>query len=188
MCLGEHVYIVGGGNSGGQAAAHLSQFASHVTILLRGESLAASLSQYLVEKINSTPNIRVLPGAIVTGLYGGSALDSISILDANNGTDEVVKTHHLFVCIGGLPNTEWAKDTSIIRDKQGYLLTGSDLSTEGRWPASWPLSREPYMLETSVPGSFAVGDVRHGSVKRVASAVGEGAMAIQFVHRHLQQS
>lgn len=187
MCLGEHVYVVGGGNSAGQAAAHLSQFAANVTMLLRGESLASSLSQYLVEKINSTPNIRVLPGAKVTALHGNAVLDSISIVDSESEAEEVVKTHHLFVCIGGLPNTEWAKDTSIIRDKQGYLVTGSDLATEGRWPKSWPLTREPYMLETSVPGSFAVGDVRHGSVKRVASAVGEGAMAIQFVHRHLQR-
>jgi thioredoxin reductase (NADPH) len=188
MCMGEHVYIVGGGNSAGQAAAHLSQFAARVTMLLRSDSLAASLSQYLVEKINSTPNIQVLPGAKVTALHGDTVLDAISIRDAENGTDEVVDTHHLFVCIGGLPNTEWAKDTSIIRDEQGYLVTGSDLATKGRWPKSWPLSREPYMLETSVPGSFAVGYVRHGSVKRVASAVGEGAMAIQFVHRHLRQT
>ena len=186
MCMGEHVYIVGGGNSAGQAAAHLSQFAAHVTMLLRGESLAASLSQYLVDKINSTPNIRVLPGAVVTALHGDRALDVISVLDERNGTSEVLDTHHLFVCIGGLPNTEWAKDTSIMRDAQGYLVTGSDLATEGQWPECWPLAREPYLLETSVPGSFAVGDVRHGSVKRVASAVGEGAMAIQFVHRHLQ--
>ncbi len=186
MCMGEHVYIVGGGNSAGQAAAHLSQFAAQVTMLLRGESLAASLSQYLVDKISSTPNIRVLPGAKVTALHGDIALDAISVLDEKNGTHEVVDTHHLFVCIGGLPNTEWAKDTSIMRDAQGYLVTGSDLATEGRWPECWPLAREPYLLETSVPGSFAVGDVRHGSVKRVASAVGEGAMAIQFVHRHLQ--
>jgi thioredoxin reductase (NADPH) len=187
MCLGEHVYIVGGGNSAGQAAAHLSQFASQVTILLRGASLAASLSQYLVEKINLTPNIRVLPDARVTALHGTRSLDSITIWDSASGQYEIVKTNHLFVCIGGLPNTEWAKDTSIIRDEQGYLVTGSDLRRNSNWTGTWPLEREPYMLETSVPGSFAVGDVRHGSVKRVASAVGEGAMAIQFVHRHLQQ-
>jgi thioredoxin reductase (NADPH) len=187
MCLGEHVYIVGGGNSAGQAAAHLSQFASQVTILLRGASLAASLSQYLVEKINLTPNIRVLPDARVTELHGTKSLDSITIWDCESGRYEIVKTNHLFVCIGGLPNTEWAKDTSIMRDDQGYLLTGSDLRGNGGWSGAWPLEREPYMLETSVPGSFAVGDVRHGSVKRVASAVGEGAMAIQFIHRHLQQ-
>lgn len=184
MCMGEQVYIVGGGNSAGQAAVHLSDYATTVTMLLRGDSLAATLSQYLVDKINATANIRVLPGARVTALHGESSLKSISILDEKNGTDEIAETRHLFVCIGGLPNTEWAKDTNIIRDDLGYLVTGSDLEKDGNWPSLWTLDRQPYLLETSVPGSFAVGDVRHGSVKRVASAVGEGAMAVQFIHLH----
>jgi thioredoxin reductase (NADPH) len=184
MCMGEQVYIVGGGNSAGQAAVHLSDYATTVTMLLRGDSLAATLSQYLVDKINATANIRVLPGARVTALHGESSLESISILDEKNGTDEIAETRHLFVCIGGLPNTEWAKDTNIIRDDLGYLVTGSDLEKDGNWPNLWTLDRQPYLLETSVPGSFAVGDVRHGSVKRVASAVGEGAMAVQFIHLH----
>jgi thioredoxin reductase (NADPH) len=149
---------------------------------------AGFFSSLLVDKINATPNIRVLPGARVTALQGERFLESISILDEKNGTDEIAETRHLFVCIGGLPNTEWAKDTKIIRDDLGYLVTGSDLEKDGNWPSLWTLARQPYLLETSVPGSFAVGDVRHGSVKRVASAVGEGAMAIQFIHLHLKKT
>ena len=115
-------------------------------------------------------------------------LRTLSIADRKGGAARTVEASRLFICIGGRPNTEWAKETAIVRDEKGYLLTGPDLFAAGKPPAIWPLERHPLYLETSVPGSFAVGDVRHGSVKRVASAVGEGAMAVQFVHHHLANS
>jgi thioredoxin reductase (NADPH) len=185
LCAGEHVYVIGGGNSAGQAAMHLSQHALRVTVLIRHDRPAASMSRYLLDRLRATPNIAMQTRAQITALEGDDRLRAITIRDERAGTEQSVETGRLFVLIGGRPNTEWARDTAIIRDAGGYLLTGPDLLARGNPPASWPLERPPYHLETSVPGSFAVGDVRHGSVKRVASAVGEGAMAVQFVHRHL---
>jgi thioredoxin reductase (NADPH) len=187
LCGGEHVFIVGGGNSAGQAAMYLSRYAEKVTMLIRGDTLAATLSQYLVERITQKSNIEVLFQAQVTGLAGDTSLQQIEVTNWRDRSVQKIDTRRLFVCIGGAPNTEWAKDTNIIRDQAGYLVTGSDLLKAGRLPECWPLDRDPFFLETSVPGSFAAGDVRHGSVKRVASSVGEGAMAVTFVHKYLEE-
>lgn len=188
MCENEHVYVVGGGNSAGQAAMYFSQYAKQVTMLVRGSNLADSLSDYLIKKITNTDNIEVLFNAQVTGLLGEVALEQIEITDRQENSTRQAGTRKLFICIGGVPNTNWAKDTDIVRDKAGYLVTGSSLLKAGRLPTNWTLDREPFFLETSVPGSFAAGDVRQGSVKRVASAVGEGAMAVTFVHKYLEET
>jgi thioredoxin reductase (NADPH) len=187
LCGGEHVFIVGGGNSAGQAAMYLSRYAEKVTMLIRGDTLAATLSQYLVERITQKSNIEVLFQAWVTGLAGDTSLQQIEVTHGGDRSIQKIDTRRLFVCIGGAPNTEWAKDTNIIRDQAGYLVTGSDLLKQGRLPECWTRDRDPFFLETSVPGSFAAGDVRHGSVKRVASSVGEGAMAVTFVHKYLEE-
>lgn len=185
MCSGETVYVVGGGNSAGQGVMHLAAYAREVVMLVRGPRLADSLSDYLVRKLQSQPNVRVVTNCEVSALHGDRFLEAITVRDRAGGLESALATHHLFVCIGGLPNTAWARDTAIARDGAGYLVTGGDLSPAMLTTAGWPLSRVPFPLETSVPGSFAVGDVRHGSMKRVASAVGEGAMAVAFIHRHL---
>ncbi|MEO1145175.1 MAG: FAD-dependent oxidoreductase [Cyanobacteria bacterium J06638_22] len=187
LCSNEHVFVVGGGNSAGQAAMYLSRYASKVTMLIRGTTLAATLSQYLAERITQKNNIEVHFQTQVTGLAGGTSLEQIEVIHSHDKSVENIDTRRLFVCIGGAPNTEWAKDTDIIRDQAGYLVTGSDLLKAGQTPKCWTLERDPFFLETSVPGSFAAGDVRHGSVKRVASAVGEGAMAVTFVHKYLEE-
>ena len=157
-------------------------------MLVRGASLADSLSSYLIDRIQGRSNVDVLHDVEVSALAGEDTLEQIGLRSLTTHTQEMVPTRRLFVCIGGVPNTDWAKDTAIIRDRSGYLVTGPDLLDQGRPPACWPLDRQPYFLETSVPGSFAVGDVRHGSIKRVASAVGEGAMAVSFVHRYLEET
>ncbi|WP_414623755.1 NAD(P)/FAD-dependent oxidoreductase [Calothrix sp. CCY 0018] len=187
FCSNKHIFVVGGGNSAGQAVMYFSQYALKVTMLVRGSNLADSLSQYLSDRITNTSNVEVLFNSQVSELQGDKNLQQITIADRRNGETIQVDTQHLFVCIGGVPNTEWAKDTNIIRDKAGFLLTGSDLLKNG-CPDCWKLDRDPFFLETSVPGSFAAGDVRHGSVKRVASAVGEGAMAVTFVHKYLEET
>lgn len=185
MCVNTVVYVIGGGNSAGQAAMHFSQYARKVVMLIRGAALADTLSHYLIEKIKHTANIEVKTRTSVERLYGDKHLAEIDLLDRGSGAISRVPATRLFVCIGGAPNTEWAKDTPIVRDQGGYLVTGADLLVDGALPAVWPLARVPYFLETSVPGSFAAGDVRHDSIKRVASGVGEGAMAVTFVHRYL---
>jgi len=187
MCRGEHIFVVGGGNSAGQAAMYLARYAEKVTLLVRSGDLAVTLSQYLVNRILNTSNIEVLFQTQVTGLDGDQSLCQIELTSTRDGTVQKINAQRLFVCIGGAPNTEWAEDTNILRDPSGYLITGPDLLKAGRPPECWPLDRDPFFLETSVPGSFAAGDVRHGSVKRVASAVGEGAMAVTFVHKYLEQ-
>lgn len=190
LCHGEHVFVIGGGNSAGQAVMYLANYARSVTMLVRGSNLTDTLSHYLVERIEAAPNVDVRFSAEVTQLDGeeGASLRRILIEDRTSGDSEWYDTRRLFVCIGGKPNTEWAKETMIIRDQAGYLVTGPDLLNEGRPPACWPLEREPFFLETSVPGSFAAGDVRWSSIKRVASAVGEGAMAVTFAHRYLEET
>ena len=185
LTKGEDVYLVGGGNSAGQAAMHLAGFAKRIFIVIRGESLKETLSQYLLDRLRSTPNVEVLPHTEVIALRGDKVLEEIALADRATGQQRSAKTRWLFVCVGGVPQTDWAGEVGVARDEGGYLLTGPDLLRGRQRPASWPLDRDPFYLETSVPGIFAAGDVRHGSVKRVASAVGEGAMAVAFVHRYL---
>ena len=179
------VFVVGGANSAGQAAVHLAQYAAKVTMLIRGQSLAESMSEYLVKEITSTPNIAVRRGAVVTGGTGTCFLESLTIQDQVSGVTETVPAAALFVLIGAEPRTQWLPD-DIRRDRWGFVVTGTDLMAGGHPPEGWPLQRPPMFLESSLPGVFAVGDVRSGSVKRVASAVGEGSVAIRLIHDYLR--
>jgi thioredoxin reductase (NADPH) len=177
---GQDAYVVGGGNSAGQAAIHLARFAAHVTILVRGESLAASMSRYLIDAIDAAPNISVRHRAEVVRVSGATRLERVTIRDRASGTEAEVPAGALLILIGAMPGLEWVPP-SVQRDPWGYVLTGTAVTgTAGR-----PLGRPPLMLGTSVPGIFAVGDVRSGAVKRVASAVGEGAVVLSQVHEHL---
>ena len=185
FCKGEHVFVVGGGNSAGQAAMYFSQYASKVTIVIRGDCLRKTLSEYLVDRIRAAPNIEVLSLTEITALDGNGSLRAITLLNKRTGESRTVEANYLFLCLGGEPQTRWAADVGIVRDEEGYLVTGPDLLKGENRPATWILDRNPYYMETSMPGVFAAGDVRHGSVKRCASAVGEGAMAVTFVHRYL---
>jgi thioredoxin reductase (NADPH) len=185
MCGNEQVFIVGGGNSAGQAALHFSRFARTVTMVVRGDSLKSTLSTYLIDRIRAAPNIEVLTNTEVAKLEGDEVLRSITLVNHVTGEERTFGTKWLFVCIGGSPHTDWAVESGVVRDEAGYLVTGPDLHFEGKSSNGWPLDRSPYYLETNVPGLFAAGDVRHGSVKRCASAVGEGAMAVTFAHRYL---
>jgi thioredoxin reductase (NADPH) len=187
LCAGDHVFVVGGGNSAAQAALHFSRFARRVTMVVRDDSLRVTISQYLIDRIGSTSNIEGLTRTEVTALHGDERLEAISLTDRRTGKEQVLPTRWLFVCIGGNPRTEWAIELGIVRDGGGYLVTGPDLLRDGRLPQGWPLDRHPYYLETNIPGIFVAGDVRHGSVKRCAAAVGEGAMALTFVQRYLSQ-
>ena len=186
LCRGsEDVFVVGGGNSAGQAAMHFARIARTVTIVVRDASLKNTLSQYLLDRITTSPNVRVLTNSEVTALQGDEVLCSIDVTNRTRGEKQTFATRWLFVCIGGAPHTAWAAEVGIARDEAGYLVTGPDLLRDNRLPDGWPVDRNPYYLETNVPGVFAAGDVRHGSIKRYASAVGEGAMAVAFVHRYL---
>ena len=183
-CRDEDVYIVGGANSAGQAAIHFARYARNVVMLVRGRSLAATMSQYLIRDIEQTPNIRVEYGTEVVAVHGQEKLEAISISCGSSRSVDLVPTSSLFVFIGAAPRTDWL-DGFVDRDERGFIVTGADLLRQGKRPNGWMADRDPYLLETSVPGVFAVGDVRCGSVKRVASGVGEGSIAIQFVHAHL---
>jgi thioredoxin reductase (NADPH) len=178
------VFVVGGANSAGQAAVHLARYAARVTVLVRGRSLADSMSEYLIREIGSAPNIAVRHRVAVTGGGGQGCLERLTLTDLDSGAAETVPAAALFVLIGAEPRTQWLPG-AVRRDRSGFVLTGADLLTGGQAQAGWPLRRLPMMLESSLPGLFAAGDVRHGSVKRVASAVGEGSIAIHLVHRHL---
>jgi thioredoxin reductase (NADPH) len=181
----QDVYVVGGANSAGQAAVFLSRHARRVTLLVRADGLERSMSYYLIRQINDSPNIEVRTRTQVVGMAGQEHLEWLRLCDTRTGSVREVAANFLFVFIGAAPCTEWL-DGVIARDRAGFVLTGPDLLVGGKRPAGWPLDRDPYYLEGSVPGVFAAGDARANSVKRVASAVGEGAMAIQLVHRYLE--
>jgi thioredoxin reductase (NADPH) len=181
-CKDEDVYVVGGANSAGQAALHFSKFARKVIMLVRGKGLEATMSKYLIDEIGRTSSIEVKPGTQVLDAVGDEHLESLK-LSGPEGESQVPASS-LFVFIGAAPRTDWLPP-GILRDDKGFLLAGPDLRTDGKLPAAWREAREPFLLESSVPGVFVAGDVRHGSVKRVASAVGEGSIAVQFVHQYL---
>jgi thioredoxin reductase (NADPH) len=185
-CKGEEVYVVGGANSAGQAAMYFSKYADHVTMLVRGDSLTKSMSQYLIEQIESTPNISVRTHCSVVEVDGVTSLEKMVITNSQTGTQETVPATSLFIFIGAMPQTDWL-DGIVERDKQGFILAGMDLLRDRQRPKGWALDRDPFLLESSVPGIFVAGDVRYGSVKRVASGVGEGAIAVQFIHRYLSK-
>jgi thioredoxin reductase (NADPH) len=182
-CRDKDVFVVGGGNSAGQAALYLAKYARNVDMLVRSDSLAGGMSHYLVEQINATPNIHVRLNTSVAEVHGGEALETVTVVNAAGEREECPATA-LFVFIGAMPRTDWVGNL-VARDNSGYILAGFDLMQDGKPPAGWPLPREPFWLECSVPGIFVAGDVRHRSVKRIASAVGEGSMAVQFVHQYL---
>jgi thioredoxin reductase (NADPH) len=185
-CKDEDVYLVGGANSAGQAAMFFSKFARRVVMLVRGPSLAATMSQYLIDQIEQTHNIQVECRTRIVALHGEEHLEAITIACDQSGTTEKVPATSLFIFIGAEPRTEWL-DGIIERDAKGFLMTGEHLVKDGKNPRGWNLDRSPGLLETNVPGIFAVGDVRYGSIKRVASGVGEGSVAIQFVHQYLSK-
>jgi thioredoxin reductase (NADPH) len=184
-CAGDEVYIVGGANSAGQAAVFLARHARRVTMLVRASDLEASMSHYLIQQIGEIPNIDVRLNTEVIGMDGDDHLEALTLCDGSTGSKEAVKASYLFVFIGAAPRTEWLDDV-VVRDPKGFVLTGPDLMLEGHRPAGWSVDRDPFFLEASAPGVFAAGDVRANSVKRVASAVGEGAMAIQLIHKYLE--
>jgi thioredoxin reductase (NADPH) len=183
-CRDTDVYIVGGANSAGQSAVFFSKYANTVNLLVRGKSLEQSMSTYLIQQLEGIDNIRVMLRTTVEGVHGTDHLEELTLRDANTETTERVSADHIFVFIGAAPRTEWIGDT-LARDSHGFVLTGPDLLVDGNRPAGWPMDRDPFYLESSLPGVFVAGDVRAQSVKRVASAVGEGAMAVTLVHQYL---
>lgn len=186
---GKDVFIVGAGNSAGQAAMNFAHWARSVTIVARGEGLSASMSSYLARRIEDAANVHVRTCAEVVGVQGDDWLRSIMLRDVRTGATETIPAHALFICIGGQPRTKWADESGVLTDAHGYLVTGRDLCDPEVVPerARWRGQRDPYPLETSAPGLFAAGDVRHGSTKRVAAAVGEGAQAVPLVHLFLAE-
>jgi thioredoxin reductase (NADPH) len=181
-CRDESVYIVGAGNSAGQAAMYFAEYAERVVMLIRGDDLGKSMSHYLVERIEAHERIDVLLNTEVAACCGGEHLESLVLRNRETGEEEEIETRYLFVFIGAAPRTDWL-DGVVVRDERGFVLTGPDLA-DGHLDG-WPLEREPFLLEASIPGVFVAGDVRHESVKRVASAVGEGSVAVHFMHQHL---
>jgi thioredoxin reductase (NADPH) len=185
-CKDEIIYVVGGANSAGQAAMNFAKYAEKVVVLVRGDGLAATMSQYLIDQIQQTPNIQIWSHASVAEVHGDKRLEEISVLCSDTNKIERVPASSVFIFIGALPRTEWLAGL-VERDDRGFILTGPDLIRGGERPKGWALDRDPFLLETNVPGIFAVGDVRHGSVKRVASGVGEGSVAVQFIHQYLSK-
>jgi thioredoxin reductase (NADPH) len=185
-CKGEIIYVVGGANSAGQAAMNFAKYAERVVLLVRGEGLAATMSQYLIDQIQRTPNVQIWSHASVSEVHGDRRLEEISVLCTDTNKVERVPASSMFIFIGALPRTDWLAGL-VERDDRGFILTGPDLIRDGERPKGWELDRDPFLLETNVPGIFAVGDVRHGSVKRVASGVGEGSVAVQFIHQYLSK-
>jgi thioredoxin reductase (NADPH) len=185
-CAGEIVYVVGGANSAGQAAMNFAKYAERVVILVRGASLDSTMSQYLIDQIKEKSNIQIWANASMVEAHGETHLEEISVLCSDTNKIEKVPATSMFIFIGALPRTDWLGEL-VERDERGFILTGPDLIRDGQHPRGWSLERDPFLLETNVPGIFAVGDVRHGSVKRVASGVGEGSVAVQFIHQYLSK-
>jgi thioredoxin reductase (NADPH) len=185
-CRDEDVYIIGGANSAGQAAMYFSKFARNVIMLVRSDSLTKGMSQYLIDQIEAMENITVRVNTSVVEAKGTTSLEAITIADAKTGEKETVPATSLFIFIGAMPQTDWL-DGLVERDERGFILSGPDLIHDGKRPRGWTLERSPFLLETNVPGIFVAGDVRHRSVKRVASGVGEGAIAVQFIHQYLSK-
>ena len=185
-CAGEHVLIVGGANSAGQAATFFARHAAKVSIIVRGDSLERSMSTYLIDQIRAIENIDVRFNTLVQTCAGQDHLECVTLVNRSDASQEVVEAGHLFVFIGAAPLTDWLPP-ALVRDRTGFVVTGPDLVVDGRRPRGWDLDRDPYLLESSIPGVFAAGDVRAQSVKRVASAVGEGALAVTLVHRYLAE-
>ena len=182
----ENVYIVGGANSAGQAAMYFSRYARRVVMLVRGSSLATSMSQYLINQLKATTNVHIEFNSSVVGAHGEDHLEEISVHCSTTNEVNKVPANSLFIMIGAAPNTDWLANI-VERDERGFILSGPLLMRDGKRPKGWTLDRDPALLETNVPGIFVVGDVRHGSVKRVASGVGEGSVAISFVHQYLSK-
>jgi thioredoxin reductase (NADPH) len=180
------VFVVGGGNSAGQAAMHLSKFAANVSIIIRKESLLSTMSAYLIDQIATRANIHILGSSEIVAATGSGRLEELSIGNAVTGQNQTVKANALFIFIGARPFTDWI-GLDIIKDEKGFLETGRDLKTHENFNKIWKQDRDPYLLETSCPGVFAAGDVRAGAMNRVASAVGEGSMSISFVHKYLAE-
>jgi thioredoxin reductase (NADPH) len=186
-CRDQDIYVVGGGNSAGQAAMYLSNFAKHVFVVVRRKDLSSTMSQYLIDQIKGTPNIQVVPETSVVEVGGEERLDNIVLEDLNSHEKKKVPAAALFIFIGARPITDWIK-LDILKDTKGFIETGRDLLKRDSFKKSWKLKREPFLLETCSPGIFAAGDVRSGAMNRVASAVGEGAMAVKFVHEYLSEN
>jgi thioredoxin reductase (NADPH) len=187
MCSQQDVVIVGGGNSAGQAAVFLSQHARHVYVAIRSGSLEHSMSKYLIHRIDASPAITLLPHTEITGLYGDEALEAIELTDNRGGQSRRIDARHAFIFIGATPNTGWLPP-DVALDSRGFVRTGRDLEAGDLAPEAWRSTRQPFLLETNVPGVFAAGDVRSGSTKRVASAVGEGSISVSFIHQFLAES
>ena len=185
-CIDEDIFIVGGANSAGQAAVYLAKRARSASILVRSNSLTKSMSHYLIEQVDNIPAIKVRTCTEVVEAHGTDHLERLTLRDSNTGETQTVDAQYLFVFIGAAPLTEWLEGV-VVRDDHGFVVAGPDLVVGGELPSGWPLDRAPYHLESSVPGVFVAGDVRAESAKRVASAVGEGAMAVMLVHRYLEK-
>lgn len=184
-CRNEAIYIVGGGNSACQAAMYMSKFAKEVNILIRRDALKQTAANYLVENISRTPNIKVLANTELVAVSGDKVLDGITLKNSNTGEENTVPAKALFIYIGAKPGTSWAN--GLMKNDKGFILTGSELMKDKSFQSTWKLEREPYTCETSVPGIFVAGDVRFGALTGISSAVGEGAMAVRFARKYLQE-
>ena len=186
LCSHQEVHLAGGGNSAGQAALHFARYAARVNMVVREDSLKAYMSEYLIERIRTEPKVNVLLNTEVIALHGDRMLQAITLRNNNTGAEWRAETGWLFLCLGGVPQTQWAAEAGVLCDSGGYIITGPNLLSDRQRPETWILDRNPLDMETSLPGVFAAGDVRHGSIKRCASAAGDGARTIASVHRYLE--